>query len=122
MKVQQMQKTDLCDPEKVEKCLIDMVEVLRKHHMTVGELLLTLGNLSFTVGASIEGYTDTAPADVSELQKAYYENPRAGLGLMLDGLTITTWYDDWANQFEAQEESRELKKSKKSKDIKEKSK
>ncbi len=92
----EIQKTLAFDPEKVEQCYAEIVEVFRKYKLRVGEILIAYGNLGYTLGASIEGYAEKGPG-AEELKKLYYTRPTPGLGLMLQGLTITAWYDMYAN-------------------------
>ncbi len=84
------------DDERVAKCHEELVEVIRKYNLRVGELLILYGNLGYTLGASIEGYRDKGPG-IDELNQRYYTNPTAGVSLMLTGMTVTSWYDQYAN-------------------------
>ncbi len=92
----QIEKTLAFDPEKVEQCYSDLIDVFRKHKLRVGEILIAYGNLGYALGASVEGYEGTGPG-ADELKKLYYTNPSPGVGLMLQGLTITTWYEMYKN-------------------------
>lgn len=96
MKIEEPKATLEFDPSKVEACYEELVEVFRKHKLRVGEILIAYGNLGYTLGASVAGYKAKGP-DVEELQKLYYTKPSPGVGLMLQGITITTWYDQYAN-------------------------
>jgi len=88
-------KTLNFNPDKCSKLYEDLINVFRKHKPTVGEIIIALGNLMYTIGASIEGYNKTGPG-LEEVQKLYYSNPeRIGIALMAQGLLTTTWYEDW---------------------------
>lgn len=82
------------DPANTNQCYEELVEVFRKYKLRVGEILIAYGNLGYALGASIEGYKDKGPS-VEELQKLYYSKPSPGVGLMLQGVTITTWFDQY---------------------------
>lgn len=98
MKIEkEIQKTLAFDPEKVNNCYSDLVEVFQKYKLRIGEILIAYGNLGYTLGASIEGYTEKGP-NSEELKKAYYTKPTPGVGLMLQGLTVSSWYDTYSNQ------------------------
>lgn len=95
MKTEQPQKTLQFDPEKVEACYEELVEVFRKHGLSVGEILVAYGNLGYTLGASIDGHKGKGPTP-EELKRLYYSKPSAGVALMLQGITVTSWYDEYA--------------------------
>ena len=96
MKIEEPVATLEFDPAKVEAAYEELVEVFRKYKLRVGEILIAYGNLGYTLGASVEGYKSNGPS-VEDLQKLYYSRPSPGVGLMLQGITITTWYDQYAN-------------------------
>jgi hypothetical protein len=95
MKIEKdLQKTLAFDPNKVEQCYSDLVDVFRKHKLRVGEILIAYGNLGYTLGASIEGYDEKGPG-AEELKQLHMTQPSPGTGLMIQGLTITTWYEKY---------------------------
>ncbi len=91
-----IQKTLAFDPDKVEQALSDLIDVFQKHKLRVGEILIAYGNLGYLLGAAAEGYVGKGPG-VEELKQSYYTKPTPGVGLMLQGLTISSWYDQYAN-------------------------
>jgi len=96
MKVKkEIKKTLSFDPDKCNDLYTGLVEVFQENKPTVGEIIIAMGNLLYTLGASIEGYGEKGPG-FEELKKLYYMNPsKIGLAMMMQGLTMTTWYEDW---------------------------
>lgn len=85
-------------PEKCEQLYEDLVKVFQDHKPTVAEILVALSNLTYTIGASIEGYEGSGPG-LDALQKIYYSDPgKIGVALMLQGFTMATWFDDYKQQ------------------------
>jgi len=83
------------DNKKTSLMLIELLKVFQNHKPTVGELLVAYGNLGFSLGASIGGYEGKGPS-VEELKELYYKDPhRIDVALMLEGLTVTTWFESW---------------------------
>jgi len=78
---------------KVDKALENLVKVFSKHKLNVKEMLLVYGNLGYTLGASIAGYTDVGPS-INELTDKYMINPTVDTALMLQGLQTTFWVDN----------------------------
>lgn len=104
MKIEkEFEKTLAFDPEKVDQCFKELVDVFRKYKLRTGEVLIAYGNLGYVLGASVEGYGEGTGPGVEELKQRYYTQPTPGLGLMLQGLTITTWFDQYANMMVGQE-------------------
>lgn len=100
------------DPDRCSKVYEELIEVFQKHKPTVGEIIIALGNLTYTIGASIEGYGEKGPG-IEEVQKLYYTNPeRIGVALMAQGLTTTTWYEDWERLQLEREKAQETKEEK----------
>ena len=85
------------DEEKIGTIFSECVEAFQKGKPNVGEILLAYGNLGYTLGASIEGFDGKGPS-IEELEKMYYENPTVGVALMLQGILVTTWLDDYAKK------------------------
>ncbi len=96
MSIEKPKKTLQFDPEKCDKLYTDLVEIFQKHKPTVGEILIAYGNLGYTLGASIGGFSKNGPS-IEELKELYYKDSsgRLDIALMLSGLTVTTWYNDW---------------------------
>ena len=89
------------DPQKISDCHTELIDVFNKHKLTEEEIVLTYGNLVYTLGASMGGYSGKGPA-LEALKKMYYSNPTLDVALMLQGILITTWYDDHNKQQAAQ--------------------
>lgn len=84
-------KTPLSE-EKASVLLEDLISAFQKAKPNVTEILVVLSNLTYTLGASIGGYTDKGPGDIQELERMYYEHPeKVELALMLQGLLMSTW-------------------------------
>jgi hypothetical protein len=95
MKVNQEPEKKLqFDPERCNKILEELMAVFQKHEPTVGETCVILGNLGYSLGASIGGYDGKGPSP-EELKHLYYTEPSLAVAMMLNGLTVTTWYEDW---------------------------
>lgn len=94
MKIENPKKSLNFNPQRADKLLTDLVKAFQKHKPTVGEILLVYGNLGYTLGASIGRFEDKGPS-AEELQKLYYSNPTIDIALMINGLHVMTWYEDW---------------------------
>jgi len=93
-----LKKTLEFDPEKVEKLVEDLVTSYQEAKPTVGEIIISLSNLTYLLGASIGGFSEKGPS-IEELKQLYYqESGRIDVALMLQGMTMTTWYEDWEQQ------------------------
>lgn len=92
MKIEKVKNND---PElsldKVQATVTKIVALLQKQKLTVGEILIVLGNVIYTVGASIGSYKVGPSAQ--ELEKKYAINPSVDVALMLTGLHVTSWVD-----------------------------
>ncbi len=82
------------DEANLTEALKELIETFNKHNLRIQDILLVYGNLGYALGASIEGYKGKGP-DFDALQKKYYEKPTIGVALMLQGMTITSWHDDY---------------------------
>ena len=83
------------DPDKCNKAYEELVRVLQDNKLTVSELIIAIGNLSYTIGASIEGFQDKGPG-LEEVQRLYKEHPeKIGIAFMVQGLMVTTWLNSW---------------------------
>ena len=85
------------DPEKVNRVFERLVDIFQEEKLTVGEIIIAYGNLGYTLGASVAGYTDKGPS-MEELNKMYYSQPSLGVALMIQGMTVTSWYGEWEKQ------------------------
>ena len=95
MKIIKPKKKLNFDPERCNDVLVELVEVFQKHKPTVGEIILALGNLCYTLGASIGKHSQPGPS-VAEIQKLYYEHPeRIDIALMAQGTLLSSWFGDW---------------------------
>jgi hypothetical protein len=83
--------------KKANQALGDVLEAFQKNKLTVGEILVVYGNLGYALGASIEGFDEKGPS-FSELNQLYYTKPTPGVALMLQGVTVTSWYQDWVKK------------------------
>lgn len=93
--IEQPKKTLSFDPVKCTKLYEELIKVFQNYKPTVGEILIAYGNLGYALGASIGGLENTGP-DIEKLKELYYSNPgRLDLALMIQGLLVTTWYDDY---------------------------
>lgn len=83
------------DPNKAAALLEELIKTFQKHKPTVGEIITVSSNLLYTLGASIGEFGKKGPS-IEELKKLYYEQPgRMDVALMLQGLTMATWFQDW---------------------------
>jgi hypothetical protein len=80
--------------KNVNTALNDILEILGKKGLSVQELLVLYGNLGYYIGASIAGFQDKGPS-LEEIKREYYSNPTVDVGLMLQGMIITTWEKDY---------------------------
>jgi len=102
MKIEELEKSDQFDTEKIKQCISDLEAVLQKYNFEVGELVLVYGNLGYKLGQNIarEVYNRefSGTPDIDELQKLYYSNPDIDISLMLSSLNTITWVDDLAKR------------------------
>ena len=82
------------DPEKVDQAYQKLVQIFVEEKLTAGEIIIALGNLTYTLGASMEGYKDKGPS-LEKLKEMYYTNPTLGVAMMLSGITQTSWYSSY---------------------------
>jgi hypothetical protein len=88
---------DIIDEKKIELVLDKVRKIINKAALTIPELLITYGNLGYNLGASMAGFTDKGPS-IEDLKKSYYSNPSVDVGLMLQGLLITSWEKDFSQK------------------------
>jgi hypothetical protein len=95
MEISSPDKSLSFDPEKAATILEELIEVFQRHKPTVGEILTVSSNLLYTLGASIGEYGEKGPG-FDELKKLYYEESgRMDVALMLQGMQMATWFEDW---------------------------
>jgi len=103
--------------EKVSAIIEKLHKILNKANLTIQEIILIYGNLGYHLGASMAGFQGVGP-DVETLEKAYRLDPTIDVGLMLQGLLITSWEEDFIQkpqisnlvaQYEQQEAHRQQK-------------
>ncbi len=82
--------------DELNGALGELIDIFKKHKLRVQDILLVYGNLGYALGASIEGCKGEGP-DLDELMKKYHTSPTLGVALMLQGITITSWHDDYVN-------------------------
>ena len=93
MKIETPEKASNFDPDKAQEAFGELVDVFQRHRLTVAEILIVLGNLSYTLGASMEGFKEKGPS-MEELQKMYYLSPTPGIALMINGVTVCLYFSD----------------------------
>lgn len=108
MKIEKdVKKTLHFNPKRCNDLFVDLVENFQKHKPTVGEIIIALGNLCYTLGASIGKFPKEGPS-FEEVEKMYMVEPkRLDLALMMQGMLMTTWFSDWEKlQLENQEDEK----------------
>lgn len=85
------------DAKRCERAYERLLTVFQEERLSVGEIIIALGNLTYALGASIDGYGDKGPT-VEQLEKLYYTNPSVGVAMMIQGLTIASWYEQYRQQ------------------------
>jgi len=71
-----------------------ITDILNEHPLDPAEITVLYGKLGYVLGASIEGFTSQGPP-LEILEKAYYTAPSLGVSLMLQGLLVEGWAEDW---------------------------
>lgn len=89
--IEQIEKNEVSS--KVSECLEDIIGILNKHRLSYEEIVLMFSNLSYTLGASMDGYKEKGPS-IDELEKMYYTKPTAGIALMMTGMEASVWYNN----------------------------
>lgn len=85
------------DEKKASQTLGQLIEVFQENRLTTGEIIIVCSNLLYTLGASIGSYDEKGPG-LEELKQLYYTEPgRPDVAMMLQGMTMATWYEDWVN-------------------------
>lgn len=110
---EQLEKDITCEDEEREKAnqaLGELIEVLSKYKLRVQDLVVVYGNLGYAIGAAIEGYNGQEGPGLEELQKRYYSNPSIGVAMMLQGMLVTSWYDQVIQSQQSKTDSNKEKK------------
>lgn len=95
------------DAQKCSALYEDLILTFQKHKATVGEILIAYGNLGYALGASIGEFTEKGPS-IEELNKLYYAEPgRLDVALMVTGLQVSSWYDEWQKLLEEKVKEKE---------------
>jgi hypothetical protein len=84
------------DDNKVAATLAKIHRLLNREHFTIPELLLLYGNLGYEIGAAIAMIEGPGPS-LQELQLEDKINPTIDCALMLQGLLVSTWEEDFRN-------------------------
>lgn len=82
------------DNKKIEKTIEKIHKIINKTDLNIAEIIIAYGNLGYHLGASMAGFEDQGPS-LPVLQQEYYRNPTVDVGLMLQGLLITSWEDSF---------------------------
>jgi hypothetical protein len=85
--------------KKIEKALTKTMKVVNSHNLNIKEMILFAANLNYCLGASIEGIKKKGP-NLETLKRQYYTSPTAGVSLMLQGLQMIQWADDYQEKKE----------------------
>jgi len=89
--------------EIVQKIHDQSIDLFRNAGMTVGEILVTYGNIGRTLGLAIAGHVETIPSQ-EEIEIEYYKNPTPGTALVLQGLEVIGWFEKWSTPSETTKE------------------
>jgi len=84
----------LFNEDRAAAALEKIKEAFNKEKLSVAEIIVVYGNLGYILGASIAGFKVEGPG-IDELNHAYNLDPTIDLGLMIQGLLITSWVDDF---------------------------
>lgn len=82
------------DDKKVTKVIEKIMKVINKEKLNIPELLVMYGNLGYFIGASMAGCGHNGPS-LEELKDIYHKDPTVDTGLMMQGLLITSWEEDY---------------------------
>lgn len=105
------------DEKKVENTIEKLHKIFNKAQLTVPEIILAYGNLGYHLGAHIAGFENTGP-DLETLKREYHLKPTIDVGLMIQGLIITSWEDDLQNNPEISDLAERYRKQEEEKDQK----
>jgi len=84
------------DTSKTEKLITTILSAIREADPTISEAILAFGSVGYYLGAGIAGVdVNEHHLNVEFLQKEYYSAPTVDVALMLQGLLITSWVDDY---------------------------
>jgi hypothetical protein len=104
-------KNNNINEKKVTSAINKLMTVLNKTKLNIPEIILAYGNLGYHIGASIAGFNNDGPG-IDELKKEYYTNPTIDVGFMLQGLTISSWVEDFIKNPKLSKLAEENKKQK----------
>ena len=80
--------------KKVKKALQALIKTFNSHNLTVSEMIKVIGQLAYSVGAGVGGFDSPAP-NHTVLEQEYYTNPTVDIALMLQGILIQSWVEDF---------------------------
>lgn len=90
-------KSPVCEEDERDKAnqtLQELIEVFRGKNLRQQDIVAVYGNLGYALGASIDGVKEGEDGPgFEEVQQRYYTNPTLSVALMMQGLIITSWYD-----------------------------
>ena len=82
------------DDNKVAATLAKIHKLLNKEHLTIPELILLYGNLGYQIGSAIAMIEGPGPS-LQELQLEDKINPTVDCALMLQGMLVSSWEEDF---------------------------
>ncbi len=97
--LESINKTLGVSEKKVQKTYTELVNVFKKNKLNVKEILIVLGNLVYTIGASVGNYGEKGPSP-SKLEELYLLKPTIDVALMITGLNICMWQEDLEKKIE----------------------
>lgn len=98
----------ICEAEersKANEVLGQCIEAFQGANLRTQDLVVVWGNLGYSLGASIEGFTESGPS-LEELQQAYHQNPTIGIAMMLQGMMATLWSNQMTETFKKEQEGK----------------
>ncbi len=99
MKIEKVENTSDVSVNKVQKTYDALVKIFQKNKLSVKEILIVLGNLTYTLGASIGEYKDKGPG-INTLQELYLKKPTIDVAMMISGLQFQHWVLDLDKKYE----------------------
>lgn len=89
-------KQIICEEEEREKAnsaLAELIDVFNKYKLRAQDQVVVYGNLGYAIGAALDGVEGSEGPTLEELQQRYYTSPTLSVSLMLQGMLVTSWYD-----------------------------
>ena len=83
--LESINKTLGVSEKKVQKTYTELVNVFKKNKLNVKEILIVLGNLVYTIGASVGNYDKKGPSP-SKLEELYLLKPTIDVALMIKSI------------------------------------